>query len=204
MSSTPQEAVTQPYNFFRVHYQNFLIMLTLLILLLIALCGFVLYQVTHRPLPVFTATAPNGKQLVLVASPEPNYMPSTVTRWASRAAVTAYTYDFANTAKQLAAARPFFTPAGWINFQNSLAGLLATIKQNQLFVNGVVVGAPVIVNQGDFTGNGYSWRIQLPFLVTTQSAETTSQQNFTVSLTVVKVPTSENPTGIGIDQFIMS
>lgn len=193
----------QPYDFYREHYSNFLIMLTLLIILMIAMSSVVLYQITHRPVPPYTAVAADGKKMSLMAHDEPNLLPATILRWASKAAVAAYTFDFANSDKELAAVRPYFTEAGWESYQSSIADLIASIKQNQLFVSGVVVGAPVISNEGDLTGSGYTWRVQLPFLVTTQSAETTSSKNFTVTLTIVKVPTQINPTGIGLDQFVM-
>jgi len=81
--------------------------------------------------------------------------------------------------------------------------LISTIVQNQLFVNGVVSGPPVISNQGPLPGKGYTWRVQIPFLVTYQSANTTTKRSFYVVITIVQVPTNINPQGIGIDQFVM-
>src|SRR5436853_142707 len=61
---------------------------------------------------------------------------------------------------------------------------------------------PFFANEGSEFG-GYYWKVQVPLLVTYQSAELTTQNNFIVSLTIVKVPTQDNPQGIGIDQFVM-
>ena len=69
-------------------------------------------------------------------------------------------------------------------------------------MTGVVNGPPVISNQGEIDGV-YSWRVQIPFLVTYQSAQTAEQKKFTVLVTVVRVPTAIDPLGIGIDQFVM-
>jgi intracellular multiplication protein IcmL len=124
-------------------------------------------------------------------------------RWASKAATVAYTFDFVNYNTQTAAARPYFTEDGWQDYLNSVNNLINTIVQNQLFVNGVVSGAPVISNQGNIPGRGYVWRVQIPFLVTYQSANTTSKQNYFVIISIVKVPTYVNKQGIGIDQFVM-
>jgi intracellular multiplication protein IcmL len=196
-------AENQEFAFYRDYSQGFLIILISAIIIMLLLSGLVLYQITHRPLPPFTAFSPDGKQMILVAHDEPNFLPSTLTRWASKAATAAYSYDFAHYEEQAAAARPFFTEAGWNSYLSSIQGLIQTITANQLFVNGVVNDTPVIANQGNPTGSGYSWTIQLPFLVTTQSAESTIQKNFTVILTVVKIPTQINPVGIGIDRFVM-
>lgn len=193
----------QDRKVFNISYQAALLGLMVSIFVLVGMVALVLYQIHHRPLPYFTATAVDGKKMHLTSFDEPNLLPDTLLTWASKAAVAAYTFDFVNYDKQAALARPYFTDAGWVDYKNSIQGLIATIKQNQLFVNGVVAGAPVISNQGEIAGRGHLWRIQMPFLVTYQSSEKTSRQSFTVMITIVKVPTQIDPSGIGIDQFIM-
>lgn len=190
-------------QFFRDHYQKVITVLIIGFFLILILVILLVYQIYHRPLPHFIAIASNGKQMDLVAFDEPNLLPTTLTRWASRAAVAAYTYDFVNSDKQLAIARTYFTDAGWDAFQTSNANLIQSIVQNQLFVSGVVTGPPVISNQGEIPGRGYVWRVQLPFLVTYQSSDTTTRKEFTLSITIVRVPTWKNPAAIGIDQFVM-
>lgn len=203
MVAQMRQNLPQEIGFYRKYYQSFMIALIVAFLLAIAAVVVVLYQIFNRPLPHFKAIATNGKEMKLTAFNEPNYLPSTLLRWASKAAVAAYTFDFVNYNKQIGAARPFFTSLGWADYQNSVQALIRTITQRKLFVNGVVSGTPVISNQGDLPGKGYVWRIQIPFLVTYQSADTTTQQRFYVMMTLVKVPTTVDPTGIGIDQFIM-
>lgn len=187
----------------RGYDRYYLLGLVMGIFLLLGLSVLVLYQLKTRPLPMFTATAPNGKYKGLTPLDEPNLLPETLLQWASKAVTAAYTFDFSSYEKQLGAIRPFFTEEGWISYRSSINALIQSIVQNQLFINGVIVGTPVIASQGDFTGR-YIWRIELPFLVTVQSAEKTVQQHEMVVLTLVKIPTYINPTGIGIDQFVMT
>src|SRR5262249_51683417 len=144
-----------------------------------------------------------GKRMTLTYFDEPNLLPDTILAWASKAATVSYTFDFVNASKQVAAARPFYTPDGWQDYLNSVNSVINTIVQNQLFVNGVVSGTPVISNQGPLPGKGYVWRIQIPFLVTYQSANLVTKRDFLVVISVVRVPTNVNPQGIGIDQFVM-
>lgn len=181
-----------------------LMMITLVAIILVfaAVC-LVLEQVLRRPLPVFSAQDPAGQTMMLAPSEQPNLVSTTLLTWASKAAVAAYTFDFVNYNKQFAIARPYFTPAGWSDYLASVSGLINTITQNQLFVNGVISGSPVISNQGDIPGRGYAWRVQIPFLVTYQSANSTEQKSYTVILTIIRVPTTINPRAIGIDQFVM-
>jgi len=174
------------------------------IIIVLILVTVVMYQIFNRPLPPYAAISPKNQRMELTASYEPNLVTSTLLNWASKAAVAAYTFDFANYKKQIEMARPYFTEAGWADYQASVAKLIETITQNQLFVNGVVTGAPVISNQGMLPGHGYTWRIQIPFLVSYLSSGPTESANYTVVMTVVKVPTTQNPAGIGIDQFVMT
>lgn len=190
--------------FYRDYYQTLMVFVAVAIFLVLLVASFVHYQLRNKPLPSFTAISPNGATLPLIAQDEPNLLPDTLIKWVSKGAVAAYTFDFVNYNKQFAAVRPYFTSAGWSDYQSSVARLINTITQNQLFVNGVVSGAPIIASQGDIPGKGYAWRIQIPFLVTYQSAETTTQRYFTVLVTVIKVSTTQNPKGIGIDQFVMA
>lgn len=190
-------------EFYRDHYYKVIMALMIAIFLMLGLVIGILYQVSHRPLPEFIAVTSTNQQMQLSAAEEPNLLSTTLLAWANKAAVVAYTFDFVNYNKQIAAARPYFTEAGWKDYQASVAGLIKTITQNQLFVNGVVSGPPVISNQGDLASIGYAWRVQMPFLVTYQSAQNSSHNSFTVIMTIVRVPTSQNPSGIGIEQFIM-
>ncbi len=190
-------------RFYRASYHSVIAALVIAVLVLIGMVFFVLYQIFHRPLPVFAARSQNGLAMQLTAHTDPNLLSTTLTTWAGKAAVAAYTFDFVNYQKQIALARPYFTAAGWNDYQASIASLIQTITQNQLFVNGVVSAAPVISNQGELPGRGYTWRVQIPFLVTYQSANELSRRSFTVVITIVRVPTYLNPAGIGIDQFVM-
>lgn len=190
-------------EFYQNYFHTLVVLLVAVILIMLVLVLWVMYQTQHRPLPQFIAVATNGQQIQLIPRNEPSLLTSTILKWATKAAIASYTYDFVNADKQLAAARHYFTDAGWQVFSNSITNLIQSIKANQLFVNGVVSGPPVISNQGEISGRGYVWRVQMPFLVTYQSADTVNRKQFYLSLTIVKVPTWKNPAGIGIDQFVM-
>lgn len=191
------------YRFFANYYHYLIISMMVFIVLLIAIISFVLYQVDHQPLPTFTAAEPNGTKMDLTPYESPNLLPDTILQWAMHAATAAYTFDFVHYNQQIELAHPYFTDDGWNDYVGSVRNLLNTIVKNQLVVNGVVSGPPVISNQGPLPGIQYAWRVQIPFLVTYQSANTTSRQGFYVILSIIRIPTSKNPQGIGIDQFIM-
>lgn len=198
-----EKYVPKDNEFYKLHYHHILYGMIATICFLLAAVGFVLYQVSHLPLPEFVAKQDDGRIMSLQPYEEPNLLPDTIIRWASKAATTAYTFDFVNYNKEISMARSYFTEAGWSDFQGSISGVITTIVQNQLFVSGVVAGTPVISNQGVLPNKGYTWRVQIPFLVNYQSANTTTKRNYFVIITLVRVPTYLNPQGIGIDQFVM-
>jgi len=204
LDAVKKRYIPREHKFYRNHYHHVIMGLMVIIVIMISVMGVVLYQMFHRPLPTFAAVQANGQRMMLTSYDEPNLLADTILRWASTAATVAYTFDFVNYNRQINAVRPYFTEDGWKDYLQSVSGLIKTIVQNQLFINGVVAGTPVISNQGPLPEKGYTWRIQIPFLVTYQSANTTSKRRYYVVITIVRVPTSMNPQGIGIDQFVMS
>ena len=201
------EAVKKKYipeenSFYRNYYHYFFYVMALLVFALLAMAGVVIHILNNRPEPVFYAKDPDNKTMLLTGTSQPNLLPDTIIRFASKAAVLAYTYDFAHYEAQLAAVKPYFTKSGWDAFNSKLANQIQDVRTKRLFVNGVVVGTPVINNQGELPDRGYVWRVVIPFLITFQSASETSKSNYTIEVSVVHVPTTDNPQGIGIDQFI--
>lgn len=203
-ATTVQERLTSNHEFYREHYGHVLMALLGLLLFMLIAAGSLLYQTSHRPLPLYIAQQADGQKMQLTPFTEPNLLSDTLIRWSAKAATLAYTFDFVNYNKQINAVRPYFTDAGWNDYVASVSKLIQTIVKNQLFVNGVVSGAPVISNEGEISGKGYVWRVQIPFLVTYQTAETQTKRKFVVVITLVRVPTNINPQGIGIDQFVMA
>jgi intracellular multiplication protein IcmL len=201
--SGAREGGSEKNLFYRNYYQQIIYFLFILILAIFGMVGVVFYQVLHRPLPQFSAVMPDGRGMILSSYDEPNLMPGTLVRWASKAAVAAYTFNFVDYNAQIGLARPYFTPGGWDAYQNAISGVISKVKQGQLFVYGVVTNPPVIVNQGLRPGHGYSWHMQIPFLVTYQSSEQSQSSDYYVILTMVKVPTTVNPDSIGIETFEM-
>lgn len=193
----------QSNDFYRNHYHHVIMLFMVLIVLLICAISFVAYQLFNRPLPEFKAVDPDHKEMTLTPLLEPNLLPNTIIRWASKAAITAYSFDWVNYNSQILMARSYFTPQGWQGYLVSINSVIKNVVQGQLFVNGIVSGTPVISNQGPLTGKGQAWRVQIPFLVTYQAASGPTKRNFIVSLMLVRISTRINPQGIGIDQFVM-
>ena len=199
-----KQVLKQSNGFYREHYHQVIMMLMIVFACSLGCIIFLWYQFINRPLPEFIAATADHQQMVLTSYDKPNLLPDTIIRWASKAATTAYSFDFVNYDSQINAAKPYFTDVGWKDYLNGVSPLVSTIVQNKIIVNGVIAGAPVISNQGVLPDKGNVWRVQIPFLVSYQSGEAVSNKRYYVVISIVEVPTSVNPQGIGIDQFVMS
>uniref|UniRef100_UPI00064188B2 DotI n=1 Tax=Legionella pneumophila TaxID=446 RepID=UPI00064188B2 len=129
---------------------------------------------------------------------------SAVLQWANQAAIAAFTYNFVNYRDELQASSGFFTAEGWDQFLGALeqSNNLDAVKAKKLVVSAVATRAPIILQKGVLNGR-YSWRVQMPILVTYQSASEFTQQNNVVTMLITRVSTLNSPRGIGISQFVV-
>lgn len=182
------------------------VMLALLIALLInmVLGGLLVYIMTHPPEPRYFATSINGRITPLFPLDQPNQSDSAVLQWANQAAIAAFTYNFVNYRDELQASSGFFTAEGWDQFLSALqqSNNLDAVKAKKLIVSAVATRAPVILQKG-LLNDSYSWRVQMPILVTYQSASEFTQQNNVVTMLITRVSTLNSPRGIGIAQFVV-
>ncbi len=191
-------------DFYRDSYRKIMVVLLISVLLNIGLGAVLYYIVSHPPMPKYFATSINGRITPIIPINEPNQSDSSVLQWANQAAIASYTYNFVSYRKELQAASEFYTELGWEQFTSALesSNNLEAVKAKKLIVSAVATQAPVILKQGLLNGR-YSWRIQMPLLVTYQSASQFSQENYMVTLLVQRVSTFNNPRGIGISQIVV-
>jgi intracellular multiplication protein IcmL len=60
------------------------------------------------------------------------------------------------------------------------------------------------LKEGVIATGFYAWQVQLPMLLTYQSASDNIQSRIVLTLLVTRVPTSESVKGIGISSFIVA
>lgn len=190
-------------NFYRDGQRKMVLILLLAMVANFIIAGLLVYIITHPPKPVYFATSINGRITPLVPLNAPNQSDSAVLQWANQAAIAAFSYNFVNYRSELQAASGFFTAQGWDQFLSALqdSNNLDAVKVKKLVVSAVATSAPIFLQKGVLNGR-YAWRIQMPLLVTYQSASEFSQQNLTVTMLVTRVDTLNSPRGIGISQFI--
>lgn len=168
---------------------------------LIVLIGLIFFLELTKPEQTYLVSDLNGNLTNITALDEPNVSPSTLLRWVSLAVTGVYTLDFVDYQQTLDNLSQYFTKAGYQNFLTAANERVQTIIAQKLVVTAVVAGTPVIVQEGIMHGF-YFWQIQVPILLSYQGAsEKSTKQTLAIKLLVMRVPTKEALTGIGIAQI---
>lgn len=204
MAEDALTTVAMRNDFYRDGQRKIMLALLMSIVMNFILGSLLVYLLTHPPAPKYFATSINGRITPLYPLNEPNQSDSAVLQWANQAAIAAFTYNFVNYREELQASSGFFTADGWSQFLNALeqSNNLDAVKAKKLIVSAVATRAPIILQKGILNGR-YSWRVQMPILVTYQSASEFSQQNNVVTMLITRVSTLNSPRGIGISQFVV-
>jgi intracellular multiplication protein IcmL len=191
-------------NFYKDSQRKVILALLIAILVNMILGWMLIYIITHPPAPKYFATSINGRITPLFPLDQPNQSDSAVLQWANQAAIASFTYNFVNYRDELQASSGFFTAEGWDQFLNALqqSNNLDAVKAKKLIVSAVATRAPIILQKGLLNGS-FSWRVQMPILVTYQSASEFTQQNNVVTMLIIRVSTLNSPRGIGISQFVV-
>lgn len=182
-----------------------LIKIFMLSILLNVILGFLLiYLILNPSPPKYFATTINGRITPLFALDEPNQSDAAVLQWSAEAATAAFSYNFVNFRDAFQKASGYFTSDGWDQFVNALnsSNNLKAVKAKKLIVSSVPERAPIILRKG-LINNKYAWRVQVPLLITYQSASEFNKSNVVVEMTIYRVSTLNSPRGIGISQFIV-
>ena len=199
------ESQYQKNNLYRDHYRMALggtIFLGIICACLVAL--FIMMTLTTEQ-PKYYATTTTGEVIPLQSLSEPVITNSYLLQWASLATRAAYNLDFTNYQSELQAASPFFTPDGFQKLQAAFnsSGLLDTVVQKKLIMSAIVSGAPIIINSFVLYGR-HNWVIQLPLLVSFESASEHRRVHVLVTMRVQRVPVLDSEKGIQISDFQVS
>ena len=205
MADDVVELVRLRNDFYRDNHHKIVLALLTAVATVVLLCGALIYVMTHPPAPKYFATSVDGRIIPLIGLNEPNMPTSALLLWANQAATAAFTYDFVNYRQALQSASEYFTPDGWRDFLNALTSSnnLNAVIVKKLVVSSTATGAPVVLQQGLLNGV-YAWRVQMPMVITYQSASQVAQQNAIVTMLVTRISTLNSAKGVGIAQFVVS
>jgi len=204
MSTITSQATTETKNvFFRDSYRRAIKCIIFLSVLAVVLASILIGLIITTPRSKYYATTTAGQVIPMHSLSEPVITNSYLLQWASLATRTAFNLDFVHYKDQLNRAESDFTPDGWKKFLSALeeSSLLKTVIDKKLQMSAIVSGTPVIVSTGVIHGR-FTWRLQLPILITFTSANQTSKLKWMVTMNVQRISTLDAYKGIQISDFI--
>lgn len=197
-----EQLVLQKNNLYRDNYRRIMSCLVVMVIVGLALLTILGYQIMTTRKPAYYATTTTGRVIPLQSLDMPVVTNSYLLQWAALAVRSVYNLNFEDYQKQLKVASSYFTVNGW----NSLIGamrksnVIHSLTQNKLFMEAVVDGSPVILAE-DIVHGRYTWRVQLPLLVTYTSANEERKAHFSVTMDIVRVPVIDTVKSIQINKF---
>lgn len=152
----------------------------------------------------YFATDSLGQIRVLTALDRPIQSKGEVVNWTTKAITEAFTFGFSNYRETFEIAKLNFTDSGWRGFQQAIEArkILEDVTNNKYVASAALREAPVVTQEGIADGQRWGWKIEVPLLVTYESASAHSTASFLAEIVVVRRPESENPSGLGIAQIV--
>lgn len=138
---------------------------------------------------------------ILIPLDMPNLTDQAILSWAATSITEVMTFGFGDFDQRMLSQRPLFTSEGWDAFTKAIReqNMRANFKQSQLVLTSIPANAPVIIGKGVDEKGLYKWLIEMPLVMTyTTNNNVTTQQRGIAQLTVTRVPSSENVSGVGI------
>ena len=150
----------------------------------------------------YFAETSEGKRMQMVALPLPNMGKAALANWASLAASQIMTFGFNDIDERFALSRANFTQQGWENFRKAMtaSGLIDDVIKAQQIVTSVPEDPPILLQEGLVNGK-YRWVFDTPLLITFRSGGVKTSRDKTVHMVLERIPTRDNPNGVGIAEW---
>jgi hypothetical protein len=157
----------------------------------------------YQPQDSYFAIGVQGNQERLTDVKEPNVNRAALLAWVSAAATQATTFGFTDYEETFAKAQKNFSPDGWKSYQAALtgSGLLNTVVKYQQILSSIPISPPMIQAEGLLEGQ-YRWIVSVVLVQTTRAGTKRSTRYIPVTMILVKMPTRDNPMGVGINTWV--
>ncbi len=173
-------------------------------ILLISLC-FILstFYIDFFPRKYFMLDQKDNKTYALSSLRNPIITSESLLNWAQLATISLNTFQSSTIETQIShAVEKYFTNAGAKSYLASLKmkGTVNDVVTKLLTITSVVQKPPVILQQGVLLGR-YTWKVQIPILITYSSLSEIKVSPQLITLTITVLPSYINPNGLGISQY---
>lgn len=189
--------------FYRDGYRWAVVALFIVIIVNCALGAVLYYQFQNPPKPQYFAATADGRIINNHGLDDPVFPDDHILQWTADAVRETFSMDYMHWQTQLQSASSKFTGPGWKEFVKALknSNNLDTLAKLKMVSNAEITGAPQL-QQKAVLGGHYVWKVQLPILVTLNSANQVIPLPMDVTIIVMRVPVEENPERIAINNFL--
>ncbi|MDD9899770.1 MAG: type IVB secretion system apparatus protein IcmL/DotI [Alphaproteobacteria bacterium] len=203
MPCGPLETIVVRNEFYRDGFRNLLLIaIAEAVVIAAILVAFIYHMATAVSEDRYFATTADGRIMQLVPLDQPNMTTAAMMSWVSQAASEIMTFSYHDYQRRLQQSSRHFTRRGWETFTDALnrAKIVEGVRESKQVVSCSPRAAPTILSQGVSAGK-YRWIVQLPLQVS-YSGRMQRTDNLKVTLVIERVPSLENPNGVGIEQWI--
>ena len=172
----------------------------IIILVLAAFLAF--YVKTAKNNDGFFAETLEGRTMPMVGLELPNMGKIALANWVEEAATQIMTFGFNDIDQRFALSHLNFTPRGWKSFHEAMSnsGLIENVMNAQQIITSVPQSPAILLREGIIMGK-YSWAFEMKLLITFRSGGVKQAYTRSVRVVVERVPTRDNPVGIGIGEW---
>lgn len=200
----PLMTVVVRNEFYRDGFRNMLrIAIAESVIIVALIATFIVYINASKPQDHYFATTADGRIMQLVPLNLPNMGTSALMSWVAQSSTEVMTFGFHDYQRRMQQSSRHFTRHGWESFTNALqkSRIIEAVEASRQVVMAQPSSAPILIQEGVFNGK-YRWVVDLPLAVTYQAGAATRTDNLKVRLVIDRVPSLENPNGVGIEQWI--
>lgn len=191
-------------EFYRDGFRNLIIIAILEALIIVGIImTLIVYINTSKPQDRYFATTADGRIMQLLPLDQANMTPAALMSWVAQAATEVMTFGYHDYQRRFQEASRHFTKTGWESFTSAMqkSHIMDAVQAAKQVVTASPRSAPIIVQQGVFNGR-YRWVLQMPIQVGYQGIGSSRVDNLKLNLVVERVPSLENPNGVGIAQWV--
>jgi intracellular multiplication protein IcmL len=162
------------------------------------------YMLNHSPKPprLYLVDPQQNVGLAYTQS-VPTLSGTALRQWSKEVVQKTYTFNFLNIDDQIYEARPYFTADGWTRFYATWknSDIYKKVKDQRLSVSVTPTMEPIEVDAIE-TKKFSAWQYKIPAIITYTGDIPTTPSNVIITLTFVRVPTTESPFGLGVTQLL--
>lgn len=157
---------------------------------------------------VYFATQQDGSLLPMVPLSRPIMSEAAMANFVTEHTTAAFTMSWSDYKADQARASQGFTGSGWESYETAIqrAHIIQLVTSEQLNMTSAVTSAPQLLDSGTMPNGARWWQYQFKMVWTysagTGSAYGTSTQNVVVNAVLMRVPQTDAPQGVLINDIV--